>query len=225
MTRAFDLLTGTPFGAVQPPRPALPLPAVDGRTIALRILRDYISELTFTRPGSGAARIQYRIPVEHIHIEQPGSEDLRFPSIVVRPGEGNYDAIGLVAYVDEATADLYGKGTVVQEQSEYREVITLELWAEEPPQRASMVAGLEQALVPTEQLYGLRFRMPDYYDRTVCFSLWSGSRPDDPMAAQRRRWAMLQIEMRFNVCALVYCETMMPVFSVTVDDEPIDTPF
>jgi hypothetical protein len=223
MTRAFDLLTGTPFGYVLPPRNELPLRSNPGRTVALKILRDYISELRFTRPGPNGHAIGYQIPTSHIHLEQPGREDLRFPSIVIRPGEGSYDPIGLVAYIDEATRDLFGDGTVVQEQSEWREVITLECWAEESPQRASMVAGLEQALVPTEQLYGLRFRMPDYYDRTCCFSLWNGSYPDDAEAAKNRRWALLQIELRYHVCALVYSNTFKPVMELEVDEFPVET--
>jgi hypothetical protein len=204
--RARDLLMGWPFGFVKPDRPPIALPAVDGRTIALSILADYIGELTFRRPGAkGAPPIAYNIDRKHIHIEQPHRDvDLQFPSIVVRPGEGDYNAIGLTSYIDEATEDKYGKGTVVQEQSEYQETITLECWAEEVPQRRSMVAGLEVAMVPTEQLSGLRFRMPRYFDRTVTFTLNSGSRPDDPDAARARRWALLQIEMRFHVCSLCY---------------------
>jgi hypothetical protein len=224
MTTAHELLTGTPFGRVLPPRPGQPLPPVDGRTKALRILRQYISELRFSRPDRGDRPIPYEIPIHCIHIEQPKQADLEFPSIVFRPGsDGRYDGIGLGSYIDEATADVYAPGTAVQEQSEWIETITLECWAEEGPQRSSMMAGLEQALVPTEQYYGLRFRMPDYYDRTVCFSLNSGARPDDPDAAgKNRKWGVMQVEMRFNVVALVQVSKMDVVDTLVVDDDPIE---
>jgi hypothetical protein len=222
MPTAHDLLTGDPFGLITPPRPELPLAAVDGRTIALKILRQYISELHFSRPDRGRP-IKYQIPLENIHLEQPAQQDLAFPSIVFRPGNGQYDLIGMGAYINESTLDRYAPGTAVQDQSEWIETITLECWAETGAQRASIVAGLEQALVPIEQYYGLRFRMPDYFDQMVVFALNAGSRPDDAEAAKNRRWAVLQVEMRFNVVALVNVQTMKPVLTAEVNDATIVT--
>jgi hypothetical protein len=217
MTTAHDLLTGDPFGRVSPPKPEAPLPAISGRTVALRILQQYIAELRFSRPAPGGRVHVFHIPDEDIHIEQPGQHDLKFPSIVFRPGEGRYDLIGLGAYLDESTTDVYAPGTCVQEQSEYIETITIECWAETGPQRDAIVAGLEKALAPIEQYYGLRFHMPDYFERTVCFSLLSGSRPDDAEASKNRRWALLNVEMRFNVVALVNVVSIEPIYTLDVD--------
>jgi len=218
---AHSLIQGTPFGSVQPPRPFRPLPAVDGRTVALKILRKYISELVFSRPDQGGRVIPYRIPEANIHLEMPDNvEKLVFPSIAFLPSDATHDVIGLTAYYDESTLDRYGKGLVVMESTEYREVFTIATWATLSPERRSMKAGLEDALVPVEQMYGLRFIMPDYYDRTVCFSLFSSSVPDDPaMAATGRRWALLQVEMRFNEARLVDYTNLTP--QVVVEAAPV----
>ena len=199
---AMDLLAGWPFGRTFPPRPTPPFPSVDPRTVALRILALYVSELTFLRPGDlGGAPIELRIPYEDIHVEQPDAEDdTRFPSIVLKDTNGgDYTTIGLTSFIDEKTKDLYGKGTALLVMTEYNETITLEIWATHRSERRSILAGLEAALVPTEQMYGIRFRMPDYYDQTVCFTLNRSTRLDDQYAGQGRRVARVDIEMRFNI--------------------------
>jgi len=222
---AHDLVQGLPFGTVLPPASQIPWPAVDGRTVALTILQHYISELTLNRPDANGKIIPYSIPLENIHIEQPDNEaDLKFPSIVFRPGEGVLDTIGLTCYLDESTRDVYRAGYVVQEQGEYREIITLECWAASKAIRRSLLAGLSAALVPIEQMYGLRFRMPDYYDRTVCFSLASSTSPDDPDNARNRRWGIMQLEMRFNLSVLYPYVEIEPEIDVEVYDSGYQDP-
>jgi hypothetical protein len=208
----FDFLQGDPFGAIRPQPPSRPLPDVPGRKHALDMLREYISELTFTRPGArGQPPIRYRIPKDNIHTEQPPNVwEMVLPAIVFRPGDGDYAAIGLSAYLDESTKDKYEKGTAVQENSEWQETIALECWAEQPPQRSSMVAGLEKALTPTEQRAGVLFRLPEYFDQTVRFTLEKGMYPEDPESVRNRRWAILPVLMEVNVCALVDVVELQP---------------
>lgn len=220
---AKSLLQGNPFGQVWPPRPAPPLPAVDARTTALRVLADYISELTFNRVMEETSKPEgFQIKREHIFVEQPDNvQNLPFPSVVFVPGPGDYSPIGLTAFIDESTADKYAPGTALQEQSEYVETVTIEVWANTRAMRRCIVAGLEVALVPTEQMYGIRFRMPDYFNQTVCFSLNTSMRVDDPEAVRNRRWAHLMVEMRFDMVALVNVSKFKP-FVVT---EPIAAGF
>lgn len=205
-TNAHDLLQGDPFGRVSPPRDAIDLPAVDGRTVALRILARYISELTFNLPGTKGSGItkKIRIPEEDIHIEWPDNQvQLKAPSIVFVPGNGEHLPAGLATFLVEGSHDKFGKGTALQVQSEYQETFTIEVWANDKPTRRAICGGLEVSLVPVEQMYGIRFRMPDYYDNTVCFTLLGGMRPDDPDAVRNRRWGHLSVEMRFDVLRLV----------------------
>ncbi len=221
------LLFGNPWGEVYPPKPAPPPPVVDGRTVALRILKKYICELTFYRPGgkdkNGVAcgPIPFKVLPENVHIEWPDDPvDLdTFPSIVfLNTGSpADYDAIGLTSNLQEETRDVYAPGTVVQEQNEYKETFALEIWADSKPQRRSLYAGLESSLVPTEQMSGIRFRMPDYYDQLVCFELNQRMNIDDDFATKNRRKGQLIIEMRFNIVALVNYSSLEPQVRSVVD--------
>lgn len=224
-----DLLQGTPFGETFPARPNPPPLSVDGRTAVLRVLKRYIAALVFYLPGgrndAGVAlpARPIRIPPEDIHIEWPDNEaSMRFPSIVfLSTAPAEYDAIGLTAYLEEKTRDVHGLGTVLQWQSEYVENLAVEIWASKKAERRSILAGLETALTPTEQMYGLRFKVPDYYGELVCFTVQSRELFDETDAVRNRRRARLVVQVRFNIVALVnYAElTTVAKTSVDVDED------
>lgn len=222
-----DKLFGSPFGEVFPPKPNPQPLSVDGRTVALRILREYICNLVFFLPGTvGGPPKRFQMKPENFHIEWPDNEDdLRMPGAVIIPSRANYDVIGLVSYVEESTRDVYAPGTVLQWQGEYVETVQLELQASTRPERRSMLAGIETALSPTEQMSGLRFRMPDYFGELVCFTLNDRENLDDPFSARYRRKSQLGIEMRFNVVALVNYLGLDPQVTVNTDvKQPDGTP-
>lgn len=214
------VLFGTPWGTTFPARENPPPPAFDGRTVALRLLRQFISELTFYRANAeGLPPIPFQIAEKDIHIEWPDNEDdLIFPSIaLLSTGPANYDMIGLTGYIEENTRDKHGRGTVVQWMNEYRENLVLEIWASKKSERRAILAGLEAALSPTEQMYGLRFTMPDYFDELVCFSLNDREIIDDPDAAKNRRRARMTIQMRFHQVALVNYNELWTTTKVETD--------
>lgn len=219
-----DLLFGTPFGEVWPPRPPVPAATqqVDGRTVALEILKEYVCALTFYCPTEpGCPPRPFKILPDNFHIEGPeGGTLLKFPSCVVLGSRADYDAIGLCGYVEEETVDQYASGTVVQWQAEYQETINLELWASEEPALRSMLAGVETAISPTEQMSGLRFRMPRYFNELVCFELNRRENYNDSDAARNRRRAQVEILMRFNTVALVNVSTLQPIITVATGFDP-----
>lgn len=214
-----SILFGTPFGRLYPPRPAPPPLAVDGRTVALRILQQYVCALVFFLPmGEGRPPRPFRITPDRFFIEWPDYEqDQLFPSITVLSNTASYDVIGLTAYVEESTRDKYGQGTVLQWQAEYNEHIKLEVRASKRAERRSIVAALETAFSPTEQMSGVRFKMPDYFNELVCFTLWNRALFDEPDAARNRRRAQIELEMRFNIVALVRYAPFSPLVRSNVD--------
>jgi hypothetical protein len=219
------LIWGRPFGSTYPPRQPPPPPVYDGRTAALSILRKYIEELTFYRPGgkdpNGVAcpPIEFQIPKNHIHVEWPDDEvELGLPSIsFLSQGPANYDGIGLTCHVDEKTKDVYSPGTVLTWLSEYQEDVLLEVWAETKAQRRAIVLGLEVALSPLEYMAGLRFVMPDYYGQLATFALQTRELIDDDGSTKLRRKARLVVNLRFHVVALVAVEEIDPRVELSVD--------
>lgn len=221
-----EILQGNPFGDVYPPRPNPPAPVVDGRTAALRLLKKYFQELIFRRSGgrdprSGAELppIEFRIPERDIHVEWPDNvEEVHLPAIAfLSTAAATYEAIGMVSYVEEASRDVYQKDTILIWLSEFVETFVIEIWAETKSQRRAMLAGIEQAMTPTEQMYGLRFRMREYFDQFACFSMVDRELVDDEFATKNRRRAKIRVELRYNVVALVNATDFQPVVTVVAD--------
>jgi hypothetical protein len=218
--RLRKLLFGTPWGETFPPSPPPRTLAKDGRTVALEILREYVCNLDFFRPMAlNQPPQKFNIDPENFHLEWPDNVvDFVSPSVVIIPGQpATYEVIGLTTYVEEETRDVYGPGTVLQWQSEHTELFELEVWTDSIVLRRSVIAGLENALTPTEQMFGLRFRMPDYFNELVCFTLFHKNLVDGPMSANRRRKVQFGIHMRFNIVALVNYRTLKPTVTVNTD--------
>lgn len=207
-----DLLIGDPFGAVDPPKPDLPPPARAGRSAAIKSLGDYLCARTYWRSGgTDKPLIPFRVPREQFLDEWPDDDvDLVFPSIGVEPDLGNYESIGLGSYIREETRDQFGPGTVIQQQGEYIENLQVQIWASKKAERAALVQGIEDGMIPTEQRYGLYLKMPGYYNGAARFSLMSRKNIDEE-AAQGRRTALLTIELCFCVVRLVRCVDLRPV--------------
>lgn len=217
-------ISGEPWGDIFPPKANPPALSVDGRTVAVKLLRQYIAALTFRRPGGvGMPPEAFKIGLGCVQIGWPDKEvDGVEPSVVILGGRAEYQPIGLTAYVQEETVDKYGKGTVVQWQSEYVETVVVEVWTEHKAEQRAILSGLEVAFTPTEQMSGLRFRMADYYDQTVCFSLGAREVVDEADNARGRRRARLELDMRFTVVALVNTVPLVPVVKADVDVD-VDT--
>jgi hypothetical protein len=226
-----DLIVGTPWGQVgNPPQPNPPPGAVDGRTACLRVLRRFLAELTFRRPGDkdpvtgrpGPA-IAFPLSPSDIHIGWPDDEvELRFPSIVMLSGgQATYDALGFANYIEETTGDVYGPGTALLGIAEVRESLVLDVWGAKKPELRALLSGLETVLTPSQDMATLRFRVPDYFDELVAFTLTGREWFEEPDAVLNRRHFKLTIDMRWNLVRLVTTSPIRIEATVAVDADPI----
>lgn len=217
--RVLDLIVGQPFGEVSPPRVDPIQPAHDARTAALKVLKLYLSELTFYRAGDiGGAPIPFQVPPDHIKTEPVDSvDDAQMPAITFVPGDGTSEALGLGAYLEETSKDVYAPGTAVQWQSEYAETFTIEIVCATRAQRRAVVAGVVRAMSPTEFMYGIRFRMPDYFDQLVVFVINRRSLSRDYGSSMKRRHiAEIQVEMKLTEVSLQNVVEVQPRVDVDV---------
>jgi len=161
---------------------------------------------------------QFQIPIKDIHISWPDYEEaLQFPSIVLLSGRGQYMPLGMGDTFDNETEDKYKRGTIVQLLSEYVEDFTIEIWANKRPELRSIVAGIEAALSPNDGQYGIRFRVPAYFNQLVLFTISDINITEDADSAMNRRKARMSMQMRFNQCALVNYAKVTPFVSAVVD--------
>ncbi|GAC1446920.1 MAG: hypothetical protein PVSMB8_04830 [Vulcanimicrobiaceae bacterium] len=217
--RLRSLLVGDPFGDfTSPPHADLPPQAIDGRTAAMRVLKEYLIELTYFRDmGPGRSPKRFQIPPENILTEYPEAvHELKFPSLSVDPGPAAYDPTGLSVFIEEDSFNEFAPGTALQWQAEYQEKFGLEIWAAERSERAAILAGLEVAFSPLEQMAGVRLRMLDYYKMPACFTL-EDRKNEETDAVRGRRKAVLTIEVRFTLCQLIQVVKLDPLTVVNVD--------
>lgn len=213
------LIWGQPFGDVYPPRPDVIPPPFDGRTAALDVLKLYLSEIVFYRAGdTNGPPIAFKIDPANIEIEPAdGVKDAARPCLTFIPGPGSSEALGLGAYTEESSRDVYGAGTVVQWQAEYIETFQIEVVAPQRAHRRAIVAGIQRWLSPTENMYGLRLRMPTYYDQLVCFVVQRRTLSTDYVEEnKKRRRALIEVEMRLTEVALVNYSSTQPTTRVDV---------
>lgn len=220
-----ELLVGRPFGDVYPPGQPLAVETKDGRTACLEVLAHFLAAIPMAyppgcdrNPGLKAPPLPFSIPASRIEIEEPppnpAEHVTKYPSIgIVALGEAENASLGLGTYLDESTIDKFGKGTALQRQAEHVETLGLEVWAESRPERRAVIAALENALSPTEQMAGLYLRIPAYYLQVARFTLKSTSL-DDSLAGEMRWRATIKVELNFTVVALVRWASFAPSASV-----------
>jgi hypothetical protein len=216
------LLFGSPFGEVYGGKPP-PLPteaaAVDGRTIALRLLRDYLCSVIFYLPKGDVVDRGFTILPENFLLEIPDNvHDLKYPSLAVLPGNWEYLPVGFAPRLVADTWNRFGPGTAVQKHAaEYQEDIKLEMWASKEPELRSMRAGIELALNPVEEMSGLRFYMDRYWGQPVVFTMMRGEATPGELAGKGRRSAVIVVQMRFELASLVNVVPFFPTLLATVD--------
>ena len=215
------LLRGTVFGTVYPPTPRDALPDSDSRHHALEQLRTYLSLLVFSRTSSeGQPAKSFSVPMGDVLIEQPDEpKGLNFPSIVVLPGRGTHEQVGLgPAWIDEATVDVYGKGSALLVLGEYIEPLTIEVYASHRAERRALMAGLKVALRPLEESSSLLLRLPHYYDQTASFTLLESQYIDDPDIIRGKRRGQFPVQLRVPEVALVDVVTLKPYVELEIGD-------
>lgn len=220
-----NLLVGQPFGVTYPDRRAPPPPALDGRTAALRVLRRYLSELIFTRTGdkNTTKGIEFQISEKHIYIEWPDHEvDVKDLPVIalLSGGPAEYEMVGLGSTVDEASINKFAPNTLLQVQSNYIETVFIDVLSSTKQERRALLQGIVTALSPTEFMYGLRFRMPDYYNEVVTFAVQKSTVIEDEDSARGRRMVRIEVQMYFHIVVLQAADPLVPVIQVLVDADP-----
>lgn len=136
-----------------------------------------------------------------------------YPAIAVAPSSGTYDrSISPVTLIEQLDHDLR-----LVAFTELESELTLELWATDPRERTYLCAMIEEALSPTDWMYGLRLVLPFYHSAVATYELKTCQYMDnaeDAMAKYRK--AQFTIEAVTTVYRVQSIPDSKPVFRLEV---------
>jgi|SRR5580698_154881 hypothetical protein len=216
--RIRNRVEGFLWGDVRPERVPPPPSELDARQHAIHALFDYLADVEFSLDENGDGKVrQFRIKRSNFLDEWPDDmKTLVFPSIAALPGEVTLTGRGFANDLDESTLDVFGKGTCVLPLHEHQEKIVLDVFATTRFQRAAVVAGLETAFDASEEMSGIRLRLPRYFGQVARYTLEKTEIVDDADSARRRRQAKLTVRMEVDVSRLVDVVEIRPRATATV---------
>lgn len=221
--RIKGIVEGTVYGDVTPRREAIPVPAVDARTAALRALKAYFAELTFWRAGAeDCPPIGFCVDPKNIQVEVPDGKWVRvMPSIAFVAGPFEFQTLSQQPY--ERSRDQFGPGTVLIRKFCYVEQLQIEVVASVRAERRAMLAGIQVAMSPSDEFAGLRLTAKDFFGMPASFMLQRGTLQEEPNAARGRRIGRLATKMSIEVVQLYNYRTMKPFVRVNTDLD-VDAP-
>jgi len=203
-----ETMIGPFYGDIIPPVDAPVGVPYDARSAALRMLRWFLSELTYFRRGAVdpvtgiATSIPFQVKINNIHYEAPESEDSQdIPSIAFIPGDAEFQNAGFGPAVLEDSYNEFGTGTVLVKQYEYNEKFKIEVTGQSKAERRGLIVGIDSAMATTEGAYGIRFKIPDYYNVPCSFTL-DGRTVDDAEGSKKRWVVRYRCELRVTAVSL-----------------------
>ena len=204
-----ETMIGPFYGDIIPPVDAPVGVHYDARSAALKMLRWFLSELTYFRRGAVdpvtgvAASIPFHVKIDNIHYEAPESEDSQdIPSIAFIPGDAEFQNAGFGPTTIEDSYNEFGAGTVLVRQFEYNEKFRIEVTGQSKAERRGLIVGIDSAMATTDGAYGIRFKIPDYYNAPCSFTL-DGRTIDDNEGSKKRWIVRYRCEMRVTAVSLV----------------------
>lgn len=139
-----------------------PYSSTDATGALTRGIAEYAASLSLT-PGGPPAFV--KCFDEWANLE----DDACYPSFVAYTNEndGNYEASSFTPNV--STAHRYPDGTYEISSAELAIDVKCEIWANDPNERAQLIAMLEAAFNPVDWMYGFRLELPHYFNQRATF--------------------------------------------------------
>lgn len=160
----------------------------DLHTALARGLAEYLSQLFIEIGGR-----QLRLTTFSTWAEP--EQNVNYPAAGVGAGRGEYDR----SFTPSVAASF--NDARLMAFSEFAQELNVELWANDPKERAYLVAMVEEALNPVDWMYGMRLVLPHYHGTTATYELTSSQYLDNAEDALAR-YRKATFSVRGNVPAL-----------------------
>lgn len=181
-------------------------------------LQEYLEDLSAQIAGT-------KLQLQKVLADWAEPEDLgKYPgACVFSEGPCAYDANNFNSYVNNATkierANNPAGGLYLAQTSECEAKLMLQVTCQDPVSRGLIEAMLEDALVPSDEYYGLALVLPHYHNEVAVYELQSVTYEDDAGSAKQRLRVMtfeLDAQLSTNVVRS-YSNTNDKTFRVESD--------
>lgn len=171
----------------------------DTRTALTRGLAEYIEGVTIEQDDGRKLRFQ------QVFSSWAEPENIaEYPSAVVyTTGLGTYDSKSFTPVVNESCRIPAPDGRLLVVPAEFVIDITVEVWATDPVERASLVTALEDTFNPFASTYGFTLQLPHYHNVRATFEpMQMGYMDSEVEAVQRIRKAVFMLNARIPLVKL-----------------------
>jgi len=163
------------------PQPHSSVRETDTRTALTRGLSEYLQDTILVDQVGGRQFKFYNV----FQAWSEPEENARYPSAVVyASGAGSYDASSFTPSPNERCR--LPDGRYAMAYAEFVQDLMVEVWANDPTERADLCAACEDAFNPVSFMYGFVLALPHYYNLRGTFAMQSVQYMDTEENAIRR---------------------------------------
>jgi hypothetical protein len=183
----------------------------DARLAVCRGLAEYIADLSFNAEGGR------KVKFKQVHEEYAEPEEqANYPAAKIGlKGPGTYEARSLSPSIDQEERVPQPDGRYLIVPCDFVTDLGVEIWANDPEERAAMIIALENAFLPNSFKYGFDLQLPYYFNCRATYALTEMSVDDDgDLSIKRLRIATLTLKVRVPFIRLFSVPDARPSFDL-----------
>lgn len=198
-------------------RVASPLGVTDATQAVTRGIAEYVASLSLF---AGEPPVFIKCFDEWATVD----DEADYPSFAAyaNDAEGTYEAASMSSQVNQHR---YPNGTYETSSASLSIDVKCEIWANDPQERAALIALLEQAFSPVDWMYGFRLALPHYFNQRATFEPMKIVRLGGTQEAmQRYANARMTVRACVPVTRVLPFAQGQPKVRATVGDAPLVPP-
>lgn len=183
----------------------------DARSAITRGLAEYLEHLQRDLVGGRQVRFK-RVEDQYAEPEKQA----RYPSVAIYTTEaGTYDSSKFTPAVSTKCRLPPPDGRYLVSPADFVQELSVEIWATDPPERAGLVAMVEDAFNPVTYTYGFTLELPFYFNQRATYEMTELVYTDsDEDAIRRYRRATFTLNARVPLTKLYSFPDGKPVFQL-----------
>lgn len=184
---------------------------------------------TLARTGAPQTRVTAHT-LNRVFLDWPDERKGSMPAgaaLITSPDRATFDSAGFQARLLEETADLFLPNTMLRYLGEQTVPLMLIFWCAHKDQRRGLEAKVSQLLAAERHTdaMGRRVIVPEYFSRTIRYTLVDAERPDGEESARGNEWILsFSITAEVQHVELVWSPGYVTGTEFGIDADPGSTP-